>query len=182
MLTLKWIVGDITKDEVDVIVNAANSQLLGGGGVDGAIHKAAGPKLLKECGALRSTAEFKAGLDAGEMVATFAYNLPAHYVFHAVGPVYLSHNKKACEDRLISCYVKCIERAKKWGMRSIAFPAISTGVYGYPKHMAAEAVWVALNKVGNLGPNLEVRFYFMNEIDLTIHQDEIMELQRGILL
>ncbi len=181
MLTLKWIVDDITKDDVGIIVNAANSRMLGGGGVDGAIHRAAGPGLLNECRTLRNTAEFRNGLKTGEMVATYAYNLPALFVFHTVGPIYDRHITDQ-PKQLTQCYVKCLKRAQEWGIRSIAFPAISTGVYGYPKHRAAEAVWAALDRVGNLGSSLEVRFYFMNEADKTIHQDIILELQRGALL
>ncbi|MDI5965083.1 O-acetyl-ADP-ribose deacetylase [Streptantibioticus silvisoli] len=129
MTRIVLVLGDITRHPADAIVNAANSSLLGGGGVDGAIHRAGGPEILAECRALRASS-YGRGLAAGSAVATTAGRLPARWVIHTVGPVWA-----AGEDRsavLASCYRESLRVADEVGARSVSFPAVSTGVYGWP--------------------------------------------------
>ena len=131
---LKVIKGDITKLEVDAIVNAANSSLLGGGGVDGAIHRAGGPGILEECKQIRAR---EGGCHTGEAVITTAGKLPAKYVIHTVGPIWRDGAND--EQRLLeNCYQNSLELAVKNGIKKIAFPNISTGVYRFPKELAAQ--------------------------------------------
>src|SRR5688572_23457566 len=129
------VVADITKQVVTAIVNAANSSLMGGGGVDGAIHRAGGPQILAECQQIRKT-KYPQGLPPGEAVLTTGGALPADYVIHTVGPVY-GRNKGRDAELLAACYANSLELAIQHSVSSIAFPAISTGIYGYPKHEAA---------------------------------------------
>ena len=127
--------GDITKENLDVIVNAANGSLMGGGGVDGAIHRAGGPAILEECKKIRQT-KLPDGLPDGEAVITTAGNLPCQYVIHTVGPRWAGGNAGE-PDKLAACYRNSLTLAKEHGLGSIGFPAISTGVFGYPPDLAA---------------------------------------------
>ena len=139
-MTTEVFKGDITKLEVDAIVNAANKTLLGGGGVDGAIHRAAGPELLAECKLLN-------GCETGEAKITKGYKLPAKYVIHTVGPIWRGGGHG--EDELLrNCYVNSLALAEKYNLKTIAFPAISTGVYSFPFERAA---LIAINAVKEFG-------------------------------
>jgi O-acetyl-ADP-ribose deacetylase (regulator of RNase III) len=156
--------GDITKQDVDAIVNAANSTLLGGGGVDGAIHAKGGPKILEACREIRST-RFPRGLPTGEAVLTTAGQLPARHVIHTVGPITgTGHEPDA--SLLATCYRNSLALAAEHGLHSIAFPAISTGAYGYPPERAAPVVSATIESVLSAGSSLEhVCLVFFNEAD-----------------
>jgi O-acetyl-ADP-ribose deacetylase len=153
MARIQVVQGDLTEEHVDAIVNAANSGLLGGGGVDGAIHRRGGPAILTECRELRRTT-FPDGLPTGQAAATTAGKLPARWVIHTVGPMYSGSTGDA--DLLASCHAESLRVADELGARTVAFPAISTGVYGYPLEEAAP---VAIRAVRSARTNVqEVRF------------------------
>ena len=134
MERIKIIKGDITKVKADAIVNAANSTLLGGGGVDGAIHKAGGPSILEACKKIRAA---QGGCPTGEAVITTAGNLPAKFVIHTVGPVWSGHDIERKENELKNCYINSLKLAIENNVETIAFPNISTGAYHFPKEKAA---------------------------------------------
>lgn len=154
MTTIEAVQGDITTERVDAIVNAANSSLLGGGGVDGAIHAAAGPRLLEACRRLRRT-DWRDGLPVGEAVATDAFDLPCRWVIHTVGPN--AHRGQTDPALLASCFASSLDVAVALGATSIAFPAISAGAYGWD---AAEVAGIAVDTVRNHpAPGIEtIRF------------------------
>ena len=153
MTTWRAIQADITTLEVDAIVNAANSSLLGGGGVDGAIHRAAGPGLLEECRTL-------GGCPVGEARLTRGYALPARFVIHTVGPVWQGGGKGEA-DKLAACYRSSLGVAEAHGLRAVAFPAISTGVYGYPVDRAAEVAARAGANVIRHNPDVFLEIVFV---------------------
>jgi O-acetyl-ADP-ribose deacetylase (regulator of RNase III) len=153
--------GDITAQKVDAVVNAANRSLLGGGGVDGAIHRRGGPDILEACRALRAEA-WPDGLPVGEAVATTAGALPARWVIHTVGPVYAGTSRDA--ELLHACHTACLRIADELGARTVAFPAISTGAYGYP---VADAASVAIAAVREATTAIEeVRFVLFDAVAL----------------
>lgn len=155
--------GDITLQQVDAIVNAANTSLLGGGGVDGAIHRAAGPALLEACRKLN-------GCPTGEAKITGGFNLPAGHVIHTVGPVWKGGGSG--EDRALkNCYLNSLRLAEEHGLTSIAFPNISTGVYGFPRQRAAEiAIATVRDFLAKPGPLEDVRFVVFDSENEKIYQ------------
>lgn len=158
MPRIELVQGDITKQEVDAIVNAANSSLMGGGGVDGAIHRKGGPAILAECTKLREE-RFPDGLPTGMAVATSAGDLPAKWVIHTVGPVHSRTDDRS--GLLASCHTESLKVADELGAKTVAFPAISTGVYGYPPH---EAGPVAVAAVRGARTDVEVvRFVLFDQ-------------------
>ncbi|MET8808060.1 O-acetyl-ADP-ribose deacetylase [Streptomyces sp. NPDC004546] len=158
MTTITLVQGDITRQSADAIVNAANSSLLGGGGVDGAIHRRGGPAILEECRALRAS-RYGKGLPTGQAVATTAGELDARWVIHTVGPVYSRSEDRS--GQLASCYRESLKTADELGARTVAFPAVSTGVYRWPMEDAAR---IAVETVRNTPTAVEeVRFVLFDE-------------------
>jgi len=169
---LEALTGDITTFHADAIVNAANSSLLGGGGVDGAIHKAGGPKILEECREIRET-QYPRGLPAGEAVLTEAGRLPCKYLIHTVGPVWKGgmHGE---ENLLASAYRNALEKAAEVGAHTLAYPAISTGVYGYPADKAAKVVWKVLSaRLRHHTLPEKVYLIFFSDLDLSTFLDNV---------
>ena len=169
MAELKVVRGDITRLRVDAIVNAANTTLLGGGGVDGAIHRAAGPELLKACQNLH-------GCATGNAKATPGFDLPAKWIFHAVGPVWAG-GERGEPDALANCYVTCMELARSHAVKSIAFPAISTGAYRFPKDQAAEiAILVCAQLAADC--NVESVYFCCFDDETAIVYDHLLNKSR----
>ncbi|MFA5087888.1 MAG: O-acetyl-ADP-ribose deacetylase [Candidatus Omnitrophota bacterium] len=163
MAKLELLLGDITAVEVDAIVNAANSSLLGGGGVDGAIHRAAGKDLLEECRLL-------GGCPSGDAKITKGYKLPARFVIHAVGPVWRGGGKKE-RELLSSCYRRSLEVAASHGIKSVAFPCISTGVYRFPKETAARIAVDTVKDFTEKSKSIDrVVFVCFSEMDYDIYR------------
>ncbi len=155
--------GDITREEVDAVVNAANATLLGGGGVDGAIHRAGGPEIKKACEEIRRT-RYPEGLPTGQAVLTTAGKMPAKYVIHTVGPVYSRGSDQSA--LLAACYSNSLALAAKHALKTIAFPAISTGIYGYPREAAAAVASAAIVKFLECDTIIEqVRLVFFQAAD-----------------
>ena len=164
-MEIKLIQGDITLQQVDAIVNAANSSLLGGGGVDGAIHRAGGPEILAECQKIRAK---QGGCPTGEAVVTTAGKLPARYVIHTVGPVWQGGQKEEA-GLLGNCYRGSLHLAESLSLASLAFPNISTGIYGYPKEEAAR---IAIDTVKSYQPGSvkEVRFVCFDDENYQLYR------------
>jgi O-acetyl-ADP-ribose deacetylase (regulator of RNase III) len=168
MTKLRAIQGDITKLTVDVIVDAANSSLLGGGGVDGAIHRKAGSQLLEDCRKLN-------GCKTGQAKITLGYKLPARYVIHTVGPVYRDGTRGE-EELLVACYRNSLQLAVEKGLKTVAFPAISTGAYRYPLRAAAEVAVRTARAFVTKEPALsEVIFCCFGESDLEVYEEVLDE-------
>jgi O-acetyl-ADP-ribose deacetylase (regulator of RNase III) len=160
---IELVIGDLTEQDVDAIVNAANPGLLGGGGVDGAIHAAGGPTILEECRLL-------GGCDPGDVKATSGGALPARHVLHAVGPIWHGGGEGEAE-LLASCHRRAVELADELGCKSVAFPAISTGVYGYPVELAAPVAIAATQAALEDHPSIQTaRFVFRDEATLATYQ------------
>ena len=161
------VIGDITRQDVGAIVNAANSTLLGGGGVDGAIHRAGGPQILEECREIRKTV-YPDGLPTGQAVITTGGNLPAKYVIHTVGPIYGRQPEREAE-LLAACYKNSLLLAREHQVSSIAFPSISTGAFGYPKTEAAKIASQAIREFLSEDEQIEqVRLVFFQQKDARV--------------
>ena len=160
--TLEFLVGDITLQDTEAIANAANSRLIGGGGVDGAIHRAGGGAIMKECDAIRAR---QGGCPTGTAVVTTGGKLKARYVIHTVGPIWQGGGQQEAQ-LLASAYLSCLHLAKEKGLHSIAFPSISTGVYAYPVQQAARVALTAVHSFLKQNDFGLVRFVLFKEADL----------------
>lgn len=167
-MKIELVKGDITKINADAIVNAANSSLLGGGGVDGAIHRAGGPKILEECRTIRNR---QGKCKTGEAVVTNAGNLPAEYVIHTVGPVW-NDDEERCSKLLSDCYVNSLRLAESLGVKTIAFPNISTGIYKFPKGLAGK---IAVDEVSKFQSESIEKVMFI------CFDDENIEIYKNLL-
>ncbi len=166
--------GDITKETVDVIVNAANSSLMGGSGVDGAIHKAGGPAILQECIKIRDR---QGPCATGQAVITTGGKLKARYVVHTVGPVWRGGNSGEA-TALRQCYINCLATAGAVGAKTIAFPAISTGAYGFPISHAASVAFQAIKEFISFDHSFEeIRFILYSQYDLLMHQEALNNIE-----
>ena len=162
---LRITLGDITKAEADAIVNAANTSLLGGGGVDGAIHRAAGPELLAECRMLK-------GCKTGQAKITKGYRLPVKYVIHTQGPVW-NGGKRKDEELLKSCYENCLKLAAEHGCRTVAFPSISTGIYRFPLDQASVIAVGTILKFLSLHPDMDVQMVCFDRETFQYYQNAL---------
>ncbi|WP_077296442.1 O-acetyl-ADP-ribose deacetylase [Virgibacillus pantothenticus] len=173
--TLELLIGDITKQATDAIVNAANGSLMGGGGVDGAIHKAAGQELLQACRRLRKEQLNEEPLGTGEAVITPGFKLPASYVIHTVGPIWNTHNPIQ-DIQLADCYQNAFKLAKEYKLTSISFPSISTGVYRFPIERAAK---IAMRTITNYLQTVDfgqVRMVLFSETDFTVYKSALRNI------
>lgn len=173
--TLKLIVGDITKQTTEAIVNAANGTLLGGGGVDGAIHRVAGPELLEECKYIRREKLQGEQLPTGDAVMTSGYRLPAKYVIHTVGPVWQGNTKNE-ETLLANCYKNSLKLAQSKKLSSISFPSISTGVYRFPIKLASEVALSTLIEFLENNQFGEVIMTLFSEEDYNVYASSLRQL------
>jgi len=169
---IKFILGDITLQTTDAIVNAASSSLMGGGGVDGAIHRAGGPKILEEC---KEIVKMQGQLPSGQAVITSGGNLPAKYVIHTVGPIYSKQEAESGQQKaeLRSCYVESLKLAVKYGLKNISFPSISTGAYGY---LLEEAAPIAVQAVKDFLSNEKS----IQEVYFVLFDDRTLEAYRKV--
>ncbi|MBM7714565.1 O-acetyl-ADP-ribose deacetylase [Siminovitchia sp. FSL H7-0308] len=177
--TLTLMRGDITKQKRDAIVNAANGTLLGGGGVDGAIHRAAGPELLEECKRLRKEVLKGEMLPTGDAVITKGYLLPAQYVIHTVGPVWQGGDQKE-KELLANCYKNALGLASEKGLQSISFPSISTGVYRFPIELASKTALSTIIGFLKKHPFGKVVMTLFSEEDYHTYQSSLEELIKEI--
>lgn len=168
-MQIELVRGDITREQVDAVVNAANTGLRGGGGVDGAIHRAAGPTLAEECRKIRDR---QGGCPTGEAVITDAGNMAATYVIHTPGPVWRGGDNGEA-DLLKNCYANCLRLAEKNGVASIAFPSVSTGIYGYPIEQAVKIAFDAVQEHAMTAQHVQlVRFVLFSDHDYQVYANE----------
>ncbi len=172
---IKLLIGDIVEQKTDAIVNAANSRLMGGGGVDGAIHRAGGPKIMEECKKIRKN-EYPNGLPTGKAVMTTGGKLDARFVIHTVGPIWKG-GEFGEEEKLSEAYKSSLRLAQSKGLRSISFPSVSTGAYGFPVDIASElAIKTVTNYLKKHDGFNEVRFVVFSEYDYSVYRNTLDKL------